>query len=40
MRPAFTTQNSGKQWKYVLIPHNMVQANMSFDYLVRAFGMS
>ncbi|MCC6543845.1 MAG: DEAD/DEAH box helicase family protein [Nitrospirae bacterium] len=32
----FTSQNSGKQWKYVLIPHNIVQANMSFNYLVRA----
>ncbi|MBI4683498.1 MAG: restriction endonuclease subunit R, partial [Nitrospirae bacterium] len=31
----FTTQNSGKPWKYVLIPHNAVQANMSFDTLVR-----
>ena len=33
----FTTQNSGKQWKYLLIPHNVVQANMSFDYLARAY---
>ena len=32
----FTTQNSGKQWRYVLIPHNMVQVNMSFNYLVKA----
>ncbi len=33
----FTTHNSGKPWKYVLIPHNAVQANMSFEYLVRNF---
>lgn len=33
----FTTQNSGKPWKYVLIPHNAVQANMSFDYLMKNF---
>ena len=33
----FTTQNKGKPWKYVLIPHNAVQANMSFEYLVKAF---
>lgn len=32
----FTTQNGGKPWKYLLIPHNMVQANMSFDYLANA----
>ncbi len=31
----FTAQNSGKPWKYVLIPHSVVQTNMSFDYLVR-----
>ena len=31
----FTTQNGGKKWKYILIPNNMVQVNMSFDYLVR-----
>ncbi len=33
----FTTQNSGKPWKYVLIPHNAVQANMSFEYLTKAY---
>ncbi|MEK6681470.1 MAG: DEAD/DEAH box helicase family protein [Nitrospirota bacterium] len=33
----FTAQNSGKPWKYVLIPHNAVQANMSFDYLTKAY---
>jgi len=31
----FTTQNGGKPWEYVLIPHNVVQSNMSFDYLTR-----
>ncbi len=31
----FTTQNGGKPWKFILIPHNMVQVNMSFDYLAR-----
>lgn len=33
----FTTQNGGKPWKYVLIPHNAVQINMSFEYLMRRF---
>jgi type III restriction enzyme len=33
----FTMQNGGKPWKYVLIPHNAVQANMSFEYLVKAY---
>jgi type III restriction enzyme len=33
----FTTQNSGKPWKYVLIPHNAVQANMSFETLVQKY---
>ena len=33
----FTTKNSGKPWKYILIPHNAVQANMSFDYLMKTF---
>ncbi|MEK6590644.1 MAG: restriction endonuclease subunit R, partial [Nitrospinota bacterium] len=33
----FTTQNGGKPWKYVLIPHNVVQANMSFEYLSKSF---
>ncbi|MDP2682219.1 MAG: DEAD/DEAH box helicase family protein [Deltaproteobacteria bacterium] len=33
----FTTQNSGKPWKYVLIPHNAVQANMSFEYLAGIY---
>ena len=33
----FTTQNAGKPWKYVLIPHNAVQANMSFENLMRKY---
>ncbi|HCZ11975.1 MAG TPA: hypothetical protein DHV16_06935, partial [Nitrospiraceae bacterium] len=33
----FTTQNSGKPWKYILIPHNAVQANMSFEALTRKY---
>ncbi len=31
----FTTQNGGKPWKYVLIPHNAVMLNMSFDVLAK-----
>lgn len=34
---AFTTENSGKPWKYILIPHNAVMVNMSFDTLARRF---
>src|SRR3989338_330957 len=33
----FTIQNGGKPWKYVLIPHNAVQTNMSFEHLARSF---
>ena len=33
----FTTQNDGKAWKYVLIPHNAVQMNMSFEHLVNMY---
>ncbi len=33
----YTSQNGGKPWKYVLIPHNAVQLNMSFDFLVREY---
>jgi type III restriction enzyme len=36
----FTVMNGGKPWKYVLIPHNAVQANMSFDTLVRKYEVS
>jgi len=33
----YTSANEGKPWKYVLIPHNAVQTNMSFKYLVNQF---
>lgn len=33
----FTTQNGGKPWKYILIPHNIVLLNMSFDTLVKNY---
>jgi len=33
----FTTQNNGKPWKYVLIPHDAVKTNMGFDTLVKNF---
>jgi type III restriction enzyme len=29
----FTTKNNGKPWKYVIIPHNVVLANMGFNTL-------
>jgi len=35
----FTTRNGGKPWKYVLIPHNAVMTNMSFETLVRKFAV-
>ncbi|HBA85029.1 MAG TPA: type III restriction endonuclease subunit R [Verrucomicrobia bacterium] len=33
----FTTKNNGKPWKYVIIPHNGVLANMSFTTLVTKY---
>jgi type III restriction enzyme len=33
----YTSNNRGKPWKYVLIPHDAVQANMSFGYLVERY---
>ena len=33
----FTIHNGGKLWKYVLIPHNAVMVNMSFDTLVKIY---
>jgi len=33
----FTTKNGGKLWKYILIPHNSVMVNMSFETLVRSY---
>jgi len=35
----FTTRNGGKPWKYVLIPHNAVMTNMSFETLTRKFAV-
>jgi len=36
---AFTTKNGGKPWKYVLVPHNAVMTNMSFETLARKFAV-
>lgn len=33
----YTSANEGKPWKYVLIPHNAVQTNMSFNYLIKQY---
>jgi len=33
----YNAQNSGKPWKYVLIPHSAVQFNLSFQYLANQF---
>lgn len=33
----FTSQHGGKPWKYALIPHDAIKANMGFDTLVRSF---
>ncbi len=33
----YTTKHGGKPWKYVLIPHNAVQMNMSFEFLVTTY---
>ena len=33
----FTIPNGGKPWKYVLILHNAVMVNMSFETLVRSY---
>jgi len=33
----FNLENGGKPWKYILIPHNAVMHNMSFDMLVRRY---
>lgn len=32
-----TLKNNGKEWKYILIPHNVVQLNMTFEYLVKKY---
>jgi type III restriction enzyme len=36
---AFTTGNTGKPWSYLLIPHDQVATNSSFDYLVGRYGV-
>lgn len=36
----FTTQNDGKPWKYILIPHDKVQSNMSFLHLMKQYEYS
>lgn len=33
----YTIKNGGKPWKYVLLPHDCVKSNMSFDYLVKEY---
>src|SRR3990170_6932832 len=33
----YTAENGGKPWKYVLIPHNAVQPNMSFNFLFKQY---
>lgn len=33
----FTSQNSGKQWKYLLIPHNEISRTINFDLLIAKF---
>ena len=32
---AFTTSNEGKPWGYLLIPHDEVTLDKSFDYFFR-----
>ena len=31
------TNNGGKPWKYVLIPHDVITTNMTLDGLVKQF---
>lgn len=33
----FNLSNGKKPWKYVLIPHNAVLANMSFEHLTKVY---
>jgi len=33
----YTSKNSGKPWKYILIPHNVVLLNMSFETLAKSY---
>jgi len=36
----FNIQNNRKTWKYVIIPHNVVMVNMSFETLVRSYELN
>lgn len=33
----FTSQNNGKQWKYLLVPHNEISRTINFDLLIAKF---
>lgn len=33
----YTMKNGGKSWTYVLLPHDSVKLNMSFDYLMKQY---
>ena len=33
----YTTNNGGKPWKYILLPHDSVKYNMEFKYLVNTY---
>lgn len=33
----YTSQNGGKPWKYVLIPHSDVKVNMTFEHFVKHY---
>ena len=32
----FNMQSGGKKWSYIIIPHNEVHLNSSFDYLIKS----
>lgn len=34
---SFTTQHNGKAWKYILIPHDIVNFNMSFEFFANSY---
>lgn len=34
---AFTTQHQGKQWKYVIIPHNVINRTMGLSFLISLY---
>lgn len=33
----FTSQNGGKPWKYLLVPHNEISRTINFDFLIAKF---